>query len=421
MTERRGEWFDEAGLGLFVHWGIASAHGGVDLSWGMMRNRPWTDDPGRGITPEEYYALAEEFDPDAYDPDRWLAAAREAGMEYAVLTTRHHDGFALWPSEHGEFSTAQYLDGRDLVGEFVDACRRQGVRVGFYYSPPDWNHPATPDPVGDYEEWRERHEASWDPEAEREFYEYVKGQVRELVTRYGDLDVFWFDGSVPSGAAELYDVVRGEQPGILVNDRCDSSLGDFSTPETELPQRPVEGRWELCYTWGGPGWGHVADETYRDLAWTTEHLAKTVGRGGNLLLNVGPKGDGSLPEAAYERLDELAAWMREHRPAVKGVRRGPWPPRADAEVPVTRDGPTWYLHVLEAHDGPVTVAGVPEPRRVTHLRTGEALDYEFDGGDLTVAVPADARERPDEVVALTWDHPVASDVKVDGRFVGVPE
>ena len=133
-------WFPQAGLGLFVHWGLASIPGNLDLSWGMMKNTPWdaSVQNRNKLTPAAYFALAKQFNPTNYHPDRWLKAAKDAGFGYAVLTTRHHDGFALWPSKHGDFNTRTYLGGRDLVREYVDACRRQGLKVGFYYSPPDW-------------------------------------------------------------------------------------------------------------------------------------------------------------------------------------------------------------------------------------------------------------------------------------------
>ena len=133
-------WFPQAGLGLFIHWGLASIPGNLDLSWGMMKNTPWdaSFQNSNKLTPAAYFALAKQFNPTNYHPDRWLKAAKDAGFGYAVLTTRHHDGFALWPSKHGDFNTRTYLNGRDLVREYVDACRRQGLKVGFYYSPPDW-------------------------------------------------------------------------------------------------------------------------------------------------------------------------------------------------------------------------------------------------------------------------------------------
>jgi alpha-L-fucosidase len=343
-------------------------------------------------------------------------------MEYAVLTTKHHDGFALWPSEYGEFSTKQYMDGRDLVGEFVEACRRQGLKVGFYFSLPDWHHPAFP--------WVE----SWDdipqfmPEffdadpqqplegpdelaSFEEYYKYVKGQLRELVTRYGRIDLLWFDltlwrASLDRRMEGLYELVRAEQPHVVTNDRG-YGLGDYQTPENELPDEPMDGWWELCQVWAPPAWAYHEDERYRDLEWTLDRLANTVGRGGNLLLNVGPKASGELPSGAYERMTELKEWASHSGHTVGAVEGGPWPERTDPSVPVTRRSGLWYLHALADAPEKISIRDVPEPADVRLVRTGEALDYEFDGedggvGTATVEVPADRRASPDEVVALSW-------------------
>ena len=132
------QWFGEAGFGLFIHWGISSAHGGVDLSWGMMDEKPWDPSNSHVITPNEYYQLAERFKPDGYDPDKWLKAAKEAGFRYVVMTTRHHDGYAMWQSEYGTLGVKQYLPEVDFVEGYVEAARKNDLKVGFYYSPPDW-------------------------------------------------------------------------------------------------------------------------------------------------------------------------------------------------------------------------------------------------------------------------------------------
>jgi alpha-L-fucosidase len=419
-THPEAQWFEEAGLGLFVHWSLSNVAGDVEISWGMVQDKPWADEEGMtgdqeelidgAISREEYFGLAEEFEPDNWAPDEWLGAAREAGAEYAVLTTKHHDGFALWPSEYGEFSTKQYLDGRDLVGEFVDACRRQGLKVGFYFSLPDWHSPhypapetwqdyvdsRTPRPVEDVDELRrfENH------------FKYTKAQVRELLSRYGRVDLFWFDlsiweHSVDHRMGEIYEMVRSTQPHIVVNGRQDYTVfGDYNTPENELPDRPLDGWWELCQIWSIPGWSYNEDETYRDLEWTLDILSRTVSRGGNLLLNVGPKADGELPDEAYERLEALGEWTSHSGQSIRGVDGGPWPERAN--VPVTRREGTWFLHVLASHEDPVELRDIPEPESVRLTRTGEPVVYEHEDDSLTVSLPADRRASPDEVIAISW-------------------
>jgi alpha-L-fucosidase len=200
---------------------------------------------------------------------------------------------------------------------------------------------------------------------------------------------------------ELYNLVRSEQPHIVVNGRQDYvEFGDYDTPENELPDQPLDGWWELCQIWGIPGWSYYEGEEYRDLEWTLDLLSRTVAYGGNMLLNVGPKGDGSLPEQAHERLAELGEWMSHSRQSVVDVERGPWPERAN--VPVTRRNGVWYLHVLSEHDGAVEVEAVPQPSGVRLLRTGGPVMYDYDGEALSIEVPDSDRASPDEVVAVSW-------------------
>jgi alpha-L-fucosidase len=402
------QWFENAGLGMFVHWGISSVDAAGELSWSMMARGP-DEEPSTTA----YFEQAEHFDPGDYDPDRWLAAAKRAGMEYAVLTTKHHDGFAMWPSEYGAFGTAEYCGGRDLVGEYVDACRRHGIKVGFYFSLPDWHHPNWPaaarESYDGLRSFTDETDLSYDAGAVadlEEYYQYVQGQLRELLTRYGDVDLLWFDtpdyfwsGVTEDRIGDLYDLARTLQPHLVVNGRGGyAHWGDYRTPENELPAEQIDGWWELCQTWGD-SWGFQDDDEYRDVDWAIERLAETASRGGNLLLNVGPRADGTLPAPVHDRLDALAAWMDHHEPAVKGVEAGPRPSRCD--VPVTQRDGTWYVHVSRQHGDAVELADVPEPRDVRRLRTGGRPDY--DHADRRLSIRLTDRETPGEVVAVSWD------------------
>lgn len=201
--DRARRWFPEAGLGLFIHWGLSSVDGHHELSWGMMANCPWK--APQALTPTAYWKLADQFHPQQYHPEKWLQAAKDAGFGYAVLTTRHHDGYALWPSDYGDFSTKNNLDGRDLVGEYVKACRKVGLKVGLYYSPPDFHFnrqymsfgygsKGTPESP----HLGLQHEPVQLPDKPAAFADrylaYVNGQITELMTRYGKIDLLWFDG-----------------------------------------------------------------------------------------------------------------------------------------------------------------------------------------------------------------------------------
>jgi len=321
-THPNAQWFGSAGLGLFIHWGISSVHGKIDLSWGMMANTPW--DAGaenrNKTTPRDYFRLAERFRPDRYDPDRWLAPAAGAGFRYAVMTTRHHDGYAMWPSEHAEFGTGTHLGGRDLVQPYVQGCRRYGLKVGLYYSPPDWywnrnymsfnyGSPALTAKYPDRPDFDLDHQpatippkpAGWD-EAYRD---YVRAQVIELLTRYAPVDLLWFDGGPP---VMTINDIRGYNPGIVVNPRM-HGYGDFKTPECEMPAGPIDGWWELCETWPECSWGYETPggESYRPLAWMLSRLKQVRRWGGNYLINVCPRPDGTLPDAYFERMAELTA------------------------------------------------------------------------------------------------------------------
>jgi alpha-L-fucosidase len=317
-THRDAQWFGSAGLGLFIHWGISSAHGGIDISWGMMANTPWDAAAGNRnkITPEEYFRLADRFAPDQYDPDRWLAPAAKAGFAYAVMTTRHHDGYAMWPSEHGVFGTRTHLGGRDLVQSYVEACRRNGLKIGLYYSPPDWywnrqymsfnygsgangRFPDRPDFGLDHKPTTiPPNPDGWD----ESYQAYVRGQVIELLTRYRP-DLLWFDGGP---AVMSIAETRRFNPGIVVNPRM-HGYGDFTTPECAMPDGPIDGWWELCEIWPECGWGYETPggERYRPLEWMLGRLRQVRSWGGNYLINVGPRSDGTLPDAYYRRMAEL--------------------------------------------------------------------------------------------------------------------
>jgi alpha-L-fucosidase len=316
------QWFPEADLGLFLHWGISAVDGTVDLSWGMMADTPWN--PGdKKITPAEYWKLAENFNPTAYEPELWLKAAHRAGFRYAVLTTKHHDGFALWPSDYGNFSTKNYLGGRDLVAPFVKACRNQGIKAGLYYSPPDWRWNQKfmsfgwqTDPNCDNCFGTDSQQTALDiyhrptqlevldselrAENDAEFAIYVKGQVEELLQRYSP-DLIWFDGAP---AAISIARMRELQPSVVVNPRM-HGYGDYQAFECRFPETKPDGWWEMCSIWGEQ-WGYVKSEKYHSVEWMLDEKARVNAWGGNYLINVSPRPNGTLPPVVYERLQQLS-------------------------------------------------------------------------------------------------------------------
>ncbi|MGJ3243146.1 MAG: alpha-L-fucosidase [Opitutales bacterium] len=397
------QWFPKAGLGLFIHWGISSVHGGVDLSWGMMADTPW-DKGSPTLTPNEYYALADRFTADAYDPRQWLEPAYRAGVRYAVLTTKHHDGFTLWPSEYGDLGVHTHLGGRDLVAPFVEACRALDMKVGLYYSPPDW--------------WFDRHVRNWRHRAadgppldmdhqpmkalpgESEAHgkargELIRGQVDELLNRYGRIDLFWFDGKGEAerkGSAITNDLVRDLQPHIVINRRNPAGTpGDYDASECRLPAFRPKGWFECCHQWADGGWGYLRTERYKSAGWFLESLARLRSWDANFLPNVAPDRHGRLPTVALERMDAVARWMETGGESLFGVTGGPYPDQVN--VPCTRRGDrVWYLHPPDGFAAPIRIRDCPRPQGVTLLRTGDVLPFSLRGSDLIIEIPLALRK-----------------------------
>lgn len=341
-------------FGLFVHWGI----------YALPARHEWVQNRER-IPDERYRVYFEHFDPDLYDPAVWARAARDAGMKYSVLTTKHHDGFCLFDSDLTDFKATNTPYGRDLVRPFVDAFRAEGLGVGFYHSLLDWHHPDYPPdafhPRIDDEAWRKQ-AAGRDIAAYRR---YLFGQVEELLTRYGEIDVMWFDfsfaerepaygfpgkGGEAWGAEELVRLVRRLQPRILVNNRIDlPAEADFVTPEQVQPHTnpTVDGRevpWEACQTLNG-SWGYDRDNLdWKPPELLVKMLIDTVAKDGNLLLNVGPTGRGEFDDRALATLREIGGWTRRHGRAIHGAGRSEF--TAPPDVRYTQAGDRLYVHVF---------------------------------------------------------------------------
>lgn len=315
------QWFPQAGLGLFIHWGIHSVKA-LQPSWAMIKDYPYAhlpedEDPSKYIG-LNYYHLAEQFNPKSYDPNIWLEAAADAGFRYAVLTAKHHDGYALWPSKYGDMSTRTYMGGRDLIKDYVEACRNNGLKVGFYFSPRDWHYPGFPvyDVGFDHNRRGEKYNMS-DDEAKQlymDFYAYTISQLRELLTHYGKIDVLWFDGlgawpgvkekRGDTKVRQTYAWIRSLHPEIVINDRWDKRIGDFGTPEMHVPEKGLDGWWESCIAIKGH-WGYSPESPM----WSIEKFCNTYKsireKGGNFLANIGPSPYGTMPQEFYELCETL--------------------------------------------------------------------------------------------------------------------
>ncbi len=346
-------WFLQDRFGLFIHWGIYSV--AARHEWVKQRER---------ITDEDYQKYFDHFYPDLYDPALWAREAKNAGMKYFVVTTKHHDGFCLWDSALTDYKTTRTPWGKDVLRPMVDAFRREDFKVGFYHSLLDWHHPEFPvDPIHPQRDDLAYREAHKDRDV-RLYADYLHGQTRELLTQFGKVDVMWFDFSYsrrkyPWGqgkgkddwqSEKLLAMVRELQPGAIVNDRLELQ-GDVKTPEEYQPRgwMEVNGQrvmWEACQTFNG-SWGYYRD----NLDWRAPDelirtLIDTVSKGGNLLLNVGPNGRGEFEPRAIERLRAIGEWLRVHGRSIYGCTASELTPPPDTRFTYNPQTNRLYLHLM---------------------------------------------------------------------------
>ncbi|HHV95423.1 MAG TPA: alpha-L-fucosidase [Clostridiaceae bacterium] len=352
-TPGNTEWFVHDRFGLFIHWGLYS----------LAARHEWVKKYEK-MDNETYEKYFKHFDPDLYDPEMWARVASDAGMKYFVVTTKHHEGFCLWDSKLTDYKATNTPAGRDLLRPMVEAFRKQNMKVGFYYSLLDWHHPHyTVDRCHPMSENEEYIKADKDRDIEK-YIEYMYGQVRELLTEYGKIDIMWFDFSVPPSdrfpgkgkevwqSEKLIKMVRELQPGILINDRLQIDQ-DIKTPEQFVPRGwvKVNGKpviWEACHTFSG-SWGyHRDEESWKSVETLVKMLIDTVSKGGNLLLNVGPTARGEFDERALDRLKGIGEWMKRHSRSIYGCTRAPEEFKCPNDCRYTYNPKTnrLYLHIF---------------------------------------------------------------------------
>ncbi|MFJ2609086.1 alpha-L-fucosidase [Streptomyces sp. NPDC087425] len=369
-------WFTDAKLGIFVHWGIYAVDG-VPESWSFYD----------GVVPHDrYMSQLDRFTGARYDPRAWADLFARAGARYAVLTSRHHDGVALWDTAYGDLNL-----GHDYLAGYAQALREKDLKVGFYYSHSDWNHPdyattrkpGRPPELADnpYSECAAEDEdlVAWD-----RFLAYRDGQLRELASRYRP-DLMWFDGEWDRSEEqwripELAALIRSFVPDVVFNARM-LSEGDYATPEQGAPIVAPDGPWELCLTIND-SWGYQHDDDrHKSLAQLIRYFTETIGGGGNLLLDVGPMEDGTIPQPQVERLEGLGEWIRRHEAAVYGTGRGLPAGHHYGPSTLSADRRTLYLTLFDAPRAEIGVRGLAAPvRRVSVLGTGTELAHRVVGG-----------------------------------------
>jgi alpha-L-fucosidase len=376
-------WFTEAKLGIFIHYGIYAVDG-VAESWSFYSGQ---------ISHEQYMRQLHGFTAAHYDPREWAALFARAGARYAVLTARHHDGVALWDTAHGDLDVVRHTPaGRDLVGPYVAALREQGLRVGLYYSHSDWSHPDYATVIHsdtDRDDLRTCRfvappDGREDPEAWRRYLAYRDDQVGELVTRYHP-DLLWFDGEWERSESQwgidtLADQILAGNPDTVLNARM-LSRGDYATPEQGLPMAPPAGPWELCLTIND-SWGFQhRDGNHKSVSQLVRYFAETIGMGGNLLLDVGPREDGTITAEQTERLEGLGAWISRHSESVYGTIAGLPPGHHYGPATLSADRRILYLVCFDAPRETVALRGLRnDVKRVTVLGTGQELAHQVTGG-----------------------------------------
>jgi len=410
VSAKRLQWWSEARFGMFIHWGLYAQDGcfwkGQDgKTEHMMRHLQ--------IPIVEYEKIATEFNPVKFSADEWVGIAKKAGMKYMVITTKHHDGFAMFDSPSNDYNIVKRTPfKRDVIKELAEACRKQGLKFGVYYSlGRDWHDPDVPTSV---KADGTRRSNTWDfpDEDKKDFTKYferkVKPQVRELLTQYGPIAVMWFDTPERISKAqseELLAMIRKLQPGCIVNARIGQRLGDYAVSEQKIPDSGDTQPWETCMTLNGH-WGYKkGDENWKPTETLVRNLIDITSKGGNFLLNVGPTGEGIIPAPSVAHLAEVGAWMKVNGEAVYGTTASPLkaqPKWGRVTKKVSKDGATLYLHVFDwPKDGELLVVGVKnKTASAALLATGEKLKVASDAEGVTVSLPAAAPDKISSTIVL---------------------
>jgi len=416
----RMQWFRDAKFGMFLHWGPVSLSG-RELSWGRNAKRPW-DINRNGTRSEdpEYDNLYKQFNPVKFNGDEWVKIAQDAGMKYMVIITKHHDGFSMFDSKLTEYDIMATPYGKDIIRQFSEACHKAGMKLGLYYSTRDWYHP-------DYLEGDNVKYDTW-----------YRGQIEELLSNYGKVDVMWFDhvGGQNWGAwkfDELYAMMYRLQPGLIVNNRSalfcgfksprdkpgtplikKMTVGDFYTPEQSVGRMDLKGDWESCMTLVGGQWSWQPGGRMYSLDGTLNILVSCVTGGGNLLLNIGPMPTGEIEGRQVDLLKQVGQWVKPRAEAIYGTRGGPFANGGWGGS--THRGNTVYVFAREWQGDTLPLAPVPPKiTAVKKLVDGREVAFKQTAQGVDLTLPADKRDPFFTVLAVTLDQPVPDGIVVGGK------
>ena len=403
-TESLKEWQDLK-FGLFVHWGPVSLRG-TEIGWSR----------GREVPIPEYDNLYKDFNPVLFDAAKWVSMIKSAGMKYLIITSKHHDGFSIWDSEFTDYDIMSSPFKRDILKELSDECKRQGILFGTYHSIADWNHPhyatrygGDPRPV---------------EESDMEIYvDYLKNQVWELIVKY-DTDILWFDGEWEDAwtheyGMELYKYIRELKNDILINNRIDKGrqgmmgmtkstayAGDFATPEQEIGAFHPDIPWESCITICKQ-WAWKPNDEMKSLKECIQTLARTVGGGGNLLLNVGPMLDGRVEQRQIKRLAEMGSWLEKNGESIYGTSGGPFKP-TEGMVSTHKDKRV-FIHLFTLPEGQLVLPALNKTKILSaHLLNGNKLRFKQTKEEVRIDLPEEMVDTINTVIILELNKEAAS-------------
>jgi alpha-L-fucosidase len=436
QRNERMQWWREARFGMFIHWGVYSIPAGTYKDKRIRGIGEWIME-NADIPIAEYVKYAKQFNPVKFNADQWVQIAKNAGMKYIVITSKHHDGFCLWDSKVSDYDVMDAAPfKRDILKELSAACKKHGIRLCFYHSIMDWHHPDAQAPF--YPNYNDGSRTN--PNFSRYVKNYLKPQIKELITNYGPLGVMWFDGewikdwTEPQGV-DLYNHVRSLQPDIIVNNRVGKGrksmqgmtregyfAGDFGTPEQEIPPTGLPGvDWETCMTMNDT-WGFKSyDDNWKSMEDLIRKLVDIASKGGNFLLNVGPTSEGLIPKASVERLAAMGEWMAKNSESIYGTTASPF-----EKLPwgrCTAKPGKLYLHVFDwPKNGELIVpmfrSDVQNAYLLAHKDRAELLLDSDDKGNLVVTVPRRVPDKIDTVVMLLMEaEPVVTTQAKDGTVV----
>ncbi|MCD6508096.1 alpha-L-fucosidase [Candidatus Poribacteria bacterium] len=402
--DERMRWWRHARFGMFIHWGVYAVPAGVYKGEQIPGIGEWIMHRAR-IPVAEYKEFAKQFNPVKYDPEEWVLLAKWAGMRYIVITSKHHDGFALFDSKVTDWDVVDATPyGEDLLKPLVEAARKHDMRIGFYYSQAqDWCHPGGAAAGG-----------HWDEAQDGDMDEYIRKiampQVREILTNYGPIDIIWWDTPVDMTRerAEMLLPLLDLQPNIVVNNRLGGGIeGDFGTPEQHIPDEGIPGKdWEVCMTMNDT-WGYKSyDHNWKSTETLIHNLVDIASKGGNYLLNVGPTAEGLIPEPSVIRLREIGRWMSVNSVSIYGTTASPIgrPPWGRCTRKVTDKGTNLYLHVFDwPSDSKLVVPRLRSEIDAAYLLADpnkNSLDAKTEDAGAVVTVPKEAPDPIDSVVVL---------------------